>query len=74
MNWNNLLGLPKAMKETDPQRAVREIVAHEVADPIGLMKAIGEPERAGVNTPYRSDDLTVLNLIWGPEIPNAPRP
>ena len=62
----------KAMKETDPQRAVREIVAREVADPISLMKAIGEPERAGVNTLHRSDDLTVLNLIWGPEMSLMP--
>ena len=62
----------QAMKETDPQRAVREIVAREVADPISLMKAIGEPERAGVNTLHRSDDLTVLNLIWGPEMSLMP--
>ena len=57
-----------AMQETDQQRAVREVVAKAVSDPSALMKAIGEPQKAGVNTLHRSDDLTVLNLIWGPEM------
>ena len=62
----------EAMKEKDQQRAVREIVARMVSDPTKLMKAIGEPQRAGVNALYRSDDLTVLNLIWGPEMSLMP--
>ena len=57
-----------AMQETDQQRAVREIVARAVSDPASLMQVIGEPQKAGVNTLHRSDDLTVLNLIWGPEM------
>ena len=57
-----------AMNETDKERAVRDVVARAVSDPSALMLAIGEPQKAGVNTLYRSDDLTVLNLIWGPEM------
>ncbi len=57
-----------AMQETDQQRAVREIVARAVSDPASLMQVIGAPQKAGVNTLHRSDDLTVLNLVWGPEM------
>ena len=32
------------------------------------MAAIGEPDRAGVNRIYVSDELTILNLIWGPQM------
>ena len=62
----------QAMKETDQERAVREVVNRAVADPAALMRDIGEPERAGVFTLHRSDDLTVLNLIWGPEMTLLP--
>ncbi|HKU72233.1 MAG TPA: cysteine dioxygenase family protein [Burkholderiales bacterium] len=57
-----------ALKERDAHAAVRELVRKAVSDPAGLMKAIGEPERAGVNTLYKADDLTILNLCWGPQM------
>ncbi|MBL6597560.1 MAG: hypothetical protein ISP41_01610 [Alphaproteobacteria bacterium] len=62
----------QAMKETDQERAVRDVVTRAVADPAALMRDIGEPDRAGVFTLHRSDDLTVLNLIWGPEMTLLP--
>ena len=53
--------------ETNPEHtAVRDLVAEAVADPTGLMRAIGEPTAAGFHTLYRSDRLTILNLVWGP--------
>lgn len=48
------------------QAALRDIVARAVSDPGAVLKAVGEPRRAGLNTLYRSADLTVLNLVWGP--------
>jgi len=33
-----------------------------------LVAALGEPQRAGVQALYRSDELTVLNLVWGPRM------
>lgn len=56
----------KALDETAPEMAVREIVAAAVSDPAAVMRAIGEPERGGVYTLHHSDRLTVLNLVWGP--------
>jgi predicted metal-dependent enzyme (double-stranded beta helix superfamily) len=45
---------------------VRDVVARAVADPASVLKALGEPERAGLHTLHRSDDLTVLNIVWAP--------
>lgn len=55
-----------ALKERDAQMAIRELVAQAVADPGQVVRALGAPQRAGVNTLYRADDLTILNLCWGP--------
>ena len=55
-----------ALKETQPQTAVREVVAQAVSDPAAVLKAIGEPRRAEMQTLYRADDLTILNVIWAP--------
>ena len=47
-------------------RAMREVVARVVSDPAHLMRALGEPRRAGLNVLHHAPDLTVLNLVWGP--------
>lgn len=56
----------QAVEASPDQAAVRDLVAGAVADPSALMQAIGEPARAGFHTLYRSDTLTILNLVWGP--------
>ncbi len=55
-----------ALTHTDAQAAVREVVARAVSDPAAILKDLGEPELAGVHTLHKADDLTVLNLVWGP--------
>jgi len=57
-----------ALKQTDPHAAIRELVAKAVSDPAQVMQALGEPARAGVNAIYRADNLTILNLCWGPRM------
>ena len=52
--------------------AVREVVARAVGAPDGIVRALGEPRRAGVHTLYRSAELTVLNLVWGPRMSVTP--
>jgi predicted metal-dependent enzyme (double-stranded beta helix superfamily) len=61
-----------AVRGTDGQRAVRELVARAVSEPGEVLRALGEPARAGLNTLYRSDTLTVLNLVWGPHMTLSP--
>jgi len=62
----------EAVRGTDGQRAVRELVAGAVSEPGEVLRALGEPARAGLNTLYRSDTLTVLNLVWGPHMTLSP--
>ena len=57
-----------ALQETNALTAVRELVAKAVSDPAQMIRALGEPQRAGVETLYRSQDLTILNLFWGPQM------
>jgi predicted metal-dependent enzyme (double-stranded beta helix superfamily) len=57
-----------ALAESDPQAAINELVKKAVNAPGEIMRALGEPELAGVETIYRAPDLTILNLHWGPRM------
>lgn len=50
----------------DGQRAIREKVAEAVADPAGILKALGEPQGAGVQKLYCGPDITIANVVWAP--------
>jgi predicted metal-dependent enzyme (double-stranded beta helix superfamily) len=54
------------------QQAIREIFARAVESPGAVLKALGEPRRAEVQTLHRSADLTILNVIWGPRMTVMP--
>ncbi len=53
-------------------RAMREVVGRAVSDPTGLMRTLGEPQRAGLNVLHHAPDLTILNLVWGPRMTVMP--
>ena len=53
-------------RNTDTHSAIRELVTAAVTTPREIIRALGEPKRAGVETIYRANDLTILNLCWGP--------
>jgi predicted metal-dependent enzyme (double-stranded beta helix superfamily) len=55
-----------ALQENAPQKAVQEVVARAVSNPREVLKALGEPQRAEMQTLYHADDLTILNVIWAP--------
>lgn len=55
----------EALRDPD-SRAVKEVVARAVSEPAAIVRALGEPERAGIETLHQAHDLTVLNIIWGP--------
>ena len=52
--------------------AVREVVARAVSSPADVLRAVGEPARAGVQVLHRSPELTILNLVWGPKMCQVP--
>lgn len=55
----------QALNEQEPRRAVREALTRAVADSSGVANAL-EHHRAGLTVLHNTDDLTVLNLVWGP--------
>jgi predicted metal-dependent enzyme (double-stranded beta helix superfamily) len=52
--------------EQSPHAAAREIVARAVSEPGQVLQSLGEPRLSGIQTLYRSDTLTILNVLWGP--------
>lgn len=51
---------------------VREVVAQAVSDPSAVFKGLGEPTRGMLKPLYRSDDLTILNIVWAPHMTLPP--
>src|SRR5690242_7153480 len=61
-----------ALGEEQTPRRVRDAVRRAVTAPDTLMRAIGEPRRAGIQTLHRSGELTILNVVWGPSMTIRP--
>src|SRR5262245_58521920 len=51
---------------------VLDIVSRAIDAPREILAALGEPRRAGVQVLLRSPALTVLNLVWGPQMCQLP--
>jgi hypothetical protein len=61
-----------ALVEDATHKSVREVVARAVSDPGAVLKSLGDPQRSGVQKIYHSPDLTILNVIWGPQMAISP--
>ena len=51
---------------------VLDVVSCAVNTPREIVASLGEPRRAGVQVLHRSPELTILNLIWGPQMCQLP--
>lgn len=69
---NAFIGDCRGAAATGASTGILEAVAKAVATPTEVLKALGEPQRAGVQVLHRSAELTVLNLIWGPRMCQLP--
>jgi len=56
----------EALRRDQSPSSVREVVARAVAAPAAILRALGEPQKAEMQTVYRADNLTILNVIWAP--------
>ena len=61
-----------ALAERNPQDALRELVEKAVREPASIVRALGMPTRSGVETLHHANDLTILNLSWGPRMKIRP--
>lgn len=56
----------EAAVRADPShKAAREVLQRVNSDPAAILKALGEPTKAGVVPLHKSPTLTVLNVVWG---------
>ena len=57
-----------ALKEHSPELAVKELVGQAMSRSSEVVSAFGAPTKGGVTTLHRSNELTVLHIIWPPGI------
>lgn len=57
-----------ANKEQDAQAAVLEVLQRAVHSPGAVLKAIGEPTKAGIEVLHRSSSLTIFSATWTPQM------
>ena len=55
-----------ALADARAPKALRTIIARAVCDPLSVMRALGEPSRAGIEALHRSSDLPTLRVVRGP--------
>ena len=57
-----------ALAEDSGHKAVREVVARAVSDPAAVISGLGEPKAGGVEKIHNTDELTIINVVWGPHM------
>lgn len=58
----------KAVREDPTHKTVSELAKSAMSDPNDVMAAVGEPTKGGINAIYTSPDLTIINVVWKPEM------
>ena len=61
----------EALSEDQPQLAIKELLERAVSAPEEVARAL-PPSRAEIVPLYASDDLTVLKVVWAPEMSFGP--
>jgi len=61
-----------ALRESDAPAVVREILERAVSKPDEVLAGLGEPKKAAVEKLHVADDLTIVNVIWGPHMTMMP--
>lgn len=55
------------LSETEPRRAIREVLSRAVARPSDVATAFGR-DSAGISLLYHSPRLTVIDVVWAPRM------
>jgi predicted metal-dependent enzyme (double-stranded beta helix superfamily) len=55
-----------ASRSADAHTGVRPVLERALTDPAAIMAALGEPTAGALQALYRSDELTILNVVWKP--------
>ena len=57
-----------ANRDSEPQAAVRDVLAKAVHNHKAVLASIGEPYKAGINVLHRSATLTIFAATWTPQM------
>jgi predicted metal-dependent enzyme (double-stranded beta helix superfamily) len=55
----------EALAETEPRRAVREVLDRALASPDDLAEVL-DPQEGGLHLLHHAPDLTVIHVVWAP--------
>ena len=55
-----------ALCQEPAESSVREVLARAVSRPGSVLTGLREPRQGEIQTLYRANDLTILNVIWAP--------
>jgi predicted metal-dependent enzyme (double-stranded beta helix superfamily) len=55
----------RALNETEPRRAIREVLTRAVDRPDDVAAAL-RPSEGGISLVHHAPDLTVLHVVWAP--------
>ena len=57
-----------ALKGDHASRNVREVVARAISDSGSVIRGLGGLKTGGIDTVYRSPELTIINVFWSPNM------
>jgi predicted metal-dependent enzyme (double-stranded beta helix superfamily) len=60
-----IVDLRAAVDETEPRRAVREVLERAMSEPGEIAEAM-DPQEGGITLVHHTPELTVLNVVWAP--------
>jgi predicted metal-dependent enzyme (double-stranded beta helix superfamily) len=61
-----------ALAADKTHKHVREVVARAVSDPAVVLRRLGAPKRAEIKKLHHADDLTIVNVVFGPRMTFMP--
>ena len=57
-----------ALTEQQAALAVKEVLERALSQPAAIEEALGVPDTGGITPLHRSDELTVLHIVWPPNV------
>src|ERR687897_713120 len=60
-----IVDLRAAVDESEPRRAVREVLERSLSEPDEIAEAM-DPQEGGITLVHHTPELTVLNVVWSP--------
>jgi len=57
-----------ALREHSPQAAIKELLERVMSEPTAVEGALGTPTMAQIGTLHHAPNLTILNVVWAPDM------